>query len=471
MKPKRNVIQIWLLCAAMLQAVSSGAQPVTSVATGYQHSLFLKSDGSLWAMGCNANLAGSGGGQLGDGTYNNTNRPEQIVVSNVTAIAAGDYHSLFLKSDGSLWAMGWNQYGQLGDGTTGSFPYYSTNRPEQIVTSNVTAIAGGYLHSLFLKSDGSLWAMGYNDDGQLGDGTCNQTNRPEQIVASNVMAVAAGAAHSLFLKSDGSLWAMGLNSYGQLGDGTYNNTNQPEQIVAGNVTAIAAGYGHSLFLKSDGSLWAMGYNDDGQLGDGTYNNTNLPEQIVASNVTAVAAGDYHSLFLKSDDSLWAMGFNYYGQLGDGTYGTSPFPSSGTNLPEQIVASNVTTVAGGGWHSLFLKNDGSLWAMGDNLCGQLGDGVSYNSIFFHIHPNMIGTNLPEQIVAGPQISIQLLSGGDVCLSYVGMAGTNYALDCTFNLSPANWVPQVTNPAGAGGVLVFTNTPNPGTNNFWRIRSVP
>ena len=111
MKTKRNVIQIWLLCAAVLQAVTSGAQPVTKIAAGHSHSLFLKNGGSLCAMGYNYY------GQLGDGTYNTTNLPEQIVGSNVTAIAAGEYHSLFLKNDGSLWAMGYNTDGQLGDGT------------------------------------------------------------------------------------------------------------------------------------------------------------------------------------------------------------------------------------------------------------------------------------------------------------------------------------------------------------------
>ncbi len=425
MRIQRNLIQITLLCAAVLQVVTSGAQPVTKIAAGEYHSLFLKSDGSLWTIGLNAN------GQLGNGTYNNTNQPEQIVSSNVTAIAAGGDsmggstgHSLFLKSDGSLWAMGYNYFGQLGDGT------YSPNAP----------------HS--------------------------GTNRVEMIVASNVTAIAAGGYHSLFLKSDGSLWAMGFNGYGQLGDGTYNNqTNRPEMIVASNVTAIAAGggfhqlfAGHSLFLKSDGSLWAMGANRFGQLGDGTYGGTDygfttLPEQIVTSNVTAIAAGEYHSLFLKSDGSLWAMGYNQYGQLGDGTSGVY----NQTNTPEQIVASGVTAIAAGGGHSLLLKSDGSLWAMGFNYDGELGDGT-YNN-----------TNQPEQIVAGPpgynQISAQLLSGGDVLLSFVGIAGANYALESSFSLMPSGWVPQVTNSADAGGVLVFTNTLDTTTNNFWRIRSVP
>src|SRR5208282_3867133 len=127
MKTKLNLIQISLLCAVVLvQAVTSGAQPVTTA-------------------------------------------------------AAGEWHSLFLKSDGSLWAMGWNGNGQLGDGTYGSPPYYGINRPEQIVASGVTVIAAGFSHSLFLKSGGSLWAMGANSYGQLGDGTGNvSTNLPEQ---------------------------------------------------------------------------------------------------------------------------------------------------------------------------------------------------------------------------------------------------------------------------------------------------
>src|ERR1051326_7308918 len=113
-----------------------------------------------------------------------------VMVTNVAPGSAAR-HSLFLKSDGSLWAMGWNIFGALGDGTTNT----SASRPEQIVSSNVAAIAAGGSHSLFLKADGSLWAMGYNGQGQLGDGTFNNTNRPEQIVSSGVTAIAAGADH------------------------------------------------------------------------------------------------------------------------------------------------------------------------------------------------------------------------------------------------------------------------------------
>jgi alpha-tubulin suppressor-like RCC1 family protein len=258
---------------------------------------------------------------------------------------------------------------------------------------------------------------------------------------------------------------MGDNDYGQLGDNTFINTNFPEQIVASNVTAIAAGYHHSLFIKSDGSLWAMGNNDYGDLGDGSTLATNKPEQVVASNVIAVATGDEHSLFIKSDGSLWGMGENSNGQLGDGTW-------SNTNLPEQIVASGVIAVAAGAYHSLFLKNDGSLWAMGYNFDGELGNGIY--STNYNANPNL-GINRPIQIVAGPpgynKISGQLLSTGDIQLSFIGIAGANYAIDRSFTLAPPNWLPQSTNVPGLNGVLIFTNTPNQATNNFWRIRSVP
>jgi alpha-tubulin suppressor-like RCC1 family protein len=251
-----------------------------------------------------------------------------------------------------------------------------------------------------------------------------------------------------------------------LGDSqtTYDAVTNAERIVIGGVTAVSAGDSHSLFLKSDGSLWAMGGNSSGQLGDGTYNDTNKPEMIVPADVVAIAAGGGHSLFLKSDGSLWAMGSDSEGQLGDGTTDSGNYQ---TNRPEMIEPSGVTAIAAGEAHSLFIKSDGSLWAMGDDQYGQLGDGFYRNSV-----------SLPEQIVAGSgtpsgagRISLQVLDNGAVRLSYVGNPQADYALDRAFSLSPSQWVPQMTNAADAQGFVTFTNSPDATTNNFWRIRSAP
>ena len=281
----------------------------------------------------------------------------------ITAVATSGSHSLCLKPDGSLWAMGWNIVGQLGNGNT-----TDQSTPVPIVGSGVAAIAAGGNHSLYLKTNGSLWAMGGNYSGQLGNGNTTDQPTPVPIVGSGVTAVAAGGSHSLYLKTDGSLWAMGFNGFGRLGNGNTTDQPTPVRIVASGVTAIAAGSYHSLYLKTDGSLWAMGYNSNGQLGNGNTTDQSTPVRIVVSGVTAVAAGDNHSLYLKTDGSLWAMGYNNFGELGNGNYADQ-------HTPVQIVTSGVKAVAAGAQYSLYLKTDGSLWAMGYNINGQFGNGLS------------------------------------------------------------------------------------------------
>jgi alpha-tubulin suppressor-like RCC1 family protein len=270
-------------------------------------------------------------GQLGDGTNVNHYFPEPVYSSGVNAVAAGYYYSLFRTSVGtkqvtvSLLGMGDDEFGQLGDNATTN--YYS---PEAIQSTtlppyDVVTFAGGQWHTLFVRSNGSLWGMGFNGAGQLGNGGTMDQHSPVQIRSNNVVAAAAGGDHSLFIDSAGGLWAMGFNAYGELSDNSTTDKHTPEQVGA-NVTAIAAGAYFSLYIKTDGSLWGMGYDASGQLGLGVDTATNkyLPVQIVASNVVAVSAGEYHSLFLKSDGSLWGMGFND-GQLGDGTYMNQLFP--------------------------------------------------------------------------------------------------------------------------------------------------
>jgi alpha-tubulin suppressor-like RCC1 family protein len=318
--------------------VSVASNVVAGVA-GAAHSLFLKTDGMLWAMGWNVF------GQLGNGDQTGTNVfTPASVASNVVAVAAGYGHSLYVMTNGTLWAMGYNAYGQLGNGTTNN-----ASRPI-IVASNVVAGAAGAAHSLFLKTDGTLWAMGFNNVGQLGNGTISDywvANSTPISVASNVVAVAAGDSHSLFVKTDGTLWAMGDNWYGQLGNGTSGNKYSQPINVASNVLAVAAGGVHSLFVKTNGTLWVMGRNFFGQLGNGDSTGSNvLSAECVASNVVAVAAGEYHSLFVKANGTPWAMGDNGSGQLGNGT-------TSNTNLPVIVPHLFVANVfpANSAFHSL------------------------------------------------------------------------------------------------------------------------
>jgi alpha-tubulin suppressor-like RCC1 family protein len=451
----RNHFSSVLILAFSLVVFTGKAQlTVTQISASAQptFSLFTKSDGSLWGMGNNQY------GNLGNtNVTGQTNQPVQAMIfsNDVTAISAGDVHTLFLRRDGSLWGIGDNDYGEIN-----STVFHSTNGP-QLITNGVTAFAAGYNSSYYIRTNGSLWTMGYNYFGELGDGTYSNTNQPQEIVSSGVTAVAAGFEYTLFLKNDGSLWAMGDNQQGQLGDysnkGSVQFTNRPDLIIASGVSAITCGYQFSLIIMNDGSLWSSGSDGLGQLGrDGEVGTTtNRFTMIVPSGVKAISACGQTGLFIKNDDSLWGMGSGIGLGLGALNY---------TNVPVEVLASNVTAVAGGNAWTMIIKGDGSLWVTGNNGQGQLGDG-SYNQ-----------TNQFEQIIAGSnpgygQLNGQLLNSGNVRLAYVGLAGTNYALDRTFNLSPPSWIPQATNPAGAGGVLLLTNVPDKATNNFWRIRSVP
>ena len=376
------------------------------------------------------------------------------MASGVTAVAAGYFHSLFLKSDGSLWAMGNNLYGQLGDGT-------STDRatPVQVVSNGVTAIGAAFYDSFFIKSDGSLWAMGYNVWGQLGDGTNTDAHSPEQIVSNGVTAVAVGFVHTLFLKSDGSLWGMGYGGYGDLGSA--GTTDTPKQIVPSGVTAIAAGYLYSFFVRSDGSLWAMGNNNFGHLGDGTTDAAVTPELIVSNGVTAVATDGTdvsHSLFLKSDGSLWGMGYNGYGELGDGS-------TNDSHIPKQIVCSGVTAMVAGYGHTLFVRTGGSLWGMGYNAGGQLGDGTQVDS------------HIPEWIVGGvPSAELRITAvarvGNDLQLSFASDACRTYNVLSISDLASGTWTTLLTGIPGNGGTVqgtilnAFTQP-----RQFYRIQQAP
>jgi alpha-tubulin suppressor-like RCC1 family protein len=365
----------------------------TQTSGGEYHSLFLRSDGKVFACGNN------GYGRLGDGSVTQRNTPIEILTTNIgttlpiTAIAAGDYHSLFLRSDGKVFACGDNGSGQLGDGTL-----TDKSTPIAISTTNIgtslpiIAIAAGNSYSLFLRSDGKVFACGSNGYSQLGNGNTTQQNTPIPILTTNIgttfpiIAISAGGNHSLFLRSDGKVFACGYNNSGQLGNGNITQQNTPIPILTTNIgttfpiTAISSGGSHSLFLRSDGKVYACGANVHGRLGDGTTTNSSTPIAILTTNIgttypiTAIFARGAHSLFLRSDGKVFACGLNGNGQLGDGTYTNSsiPIPILTTNIGTTYP---ITAIAGAYYHSLFLRSDGKVYACGLNTQGQLGDGTS------------------------------------------------------------------------------------------------
>jgi hypothetical protein len=154
------------------------------------------------------------------------------------------------------------------------------------------------MHSLFIKTDGSLWATGYNYHGELGNSTNNNSSIPVHV-ADNWLSASAGFYHTLLLKPDNTAWSTGQNSFGQLGTSTYADQNIPVQVLTG-VQAVSAGQFHSLWLKTDHTLWASGDGSSGQLGRGTTGASTTPVK-VAANVQSISAGAAHTLFTANGD--------------------------------------------------------------------------------------------------------------------------------------------------------------------------
>jgi alpha-tubulin suppressor-like RCC1 family protein len=346
----------------VVQPTSQSPSTIRALATGDNFTIGLMQDGAVWALGYN------GFGQLGDGTTDWHFTPSPVIgVPGALAVAGGGNHALFLANNGVVWSCGYNGYGQLGDGTT-------TDRHAPVTVSGlsgVVAIAAGEQHSLALKSDGTVWSWGYNGNAALGDGTYTSRLIPVRVAnLTGVVAIAAGEYNSYAIRNDGTLWAWGANGYGQLGDGTTTTRTAPIQVLGlSNVKAVAAGYSYAVAVKSDGTVWSWGCNWNGQLGDGTTNQRNTPYQLGGfSTATSVACGSGHTLVRTNDGSVWACGYNSWGQIGDGT------TYQRNSMVRVVGLSSAASVSAGWGFSMGLKSDGTVWGWGYNSYGNIGDGT-------------------------------------------------------------------------------------------------
>jgi alpha-tubulin suppressor-like RCC1 family protein len=324
---------------------------------------------------------------------------DPIVISVVPpGIDGGELHSAAVKPDGTVWAWGDNQFGEIGDGTT-----IDRRTPRQTrVVSNMVSVACGSGFTVALKADGTVWSWGRNNVGQLGGGELSGRTTPDQISLTNIVSIAAGSFGGYALRNDGVVFAWGANTNGQVGDGTTATRRTPVQVGSiTNAVAIAAGDSTAFAVLSDGTVRAWGSNQKGQAGVGSSDNNKFtPVQVSSlSNIVAVAGGGSHTLALSSNQLVWAWGDNTYGQVGDGT--TTRRPS-----PVLLSLTNVVSIAAGENHSLAIGG-GTIMAWGRNDQGQLGDGTIANR---HSPVTISGFAHPIMVAAGYQHS--LLADGDL-----------------------------------------------------------
>lgn len=343
------------------QPVSGATAVALSQGMGQDHYLVLRNDGSVLAWGDNRV------GQLGDGTTTTRSTPAPVRVgpdqqlAGITAVATGMEHSLARGTDGTVWAWGYNAYGQLGDGTT-------TQRAGPVLVkdlSAVRAIGAGMNYSIAVKNDGTVWAWGENRYAGLGDGTTTDRHTPVQVPGlQGVVAVSAGDYHTLALKADGTVWAWGYNAYGQLGDRSSANRKAPVRVaLSGPANAVAAGAYYSMALLRNGTVWAWG--DTGKiLGGSTPSKHVTPFQIPGlSAVTALAAGRSHFLAITANGMIYAAGGdNGFGQLGDGTTRGRKTPGLVLLGPNQPLM-QAAAIGAGADSSVAVLKDGSVWEWG------------------------------------------------------------------------------------------------------------
>lgn len=361
-------------------------------------------------------------GQLGNGNLNSASLPTAVTASGVlagrtiTAVAAGESHSLALCSDGRLAAWGKNTNGQLGDGTL-----LDRSRPVEVDRTGVlqgkkvVAIAAGSNFNLVWCEDGTLVTWGSNTIGQLGNGSLADSSLPVRVNTTGVLlgktvtAIACGGVHSLVLCSDGTLAAWGGGHFGGLGDGARTNRSLPVRVtmtgvlVGKTVTAVAAGGLHSLARCADGTLAAWGYNEYGQLGDNSTTLRAVPVLVnqagalTGRRVTAIAAGQFHSLALCDDNTAASWGQNNMGQLGNNSTTQSTVPVAVIQTGA-LAGKTLAGLAAGNAHSLALCTDGTLASWGSNSNGQLGTSSGGNSTV-PVAVSMNSLRSGERFIAG------------------------------------------------------------------------
>lgn len=323
----------------------------------------------MWAWGSNRS------GQLGVPTSNFHVPSSLDGLGDVTALAGGGLHTLALKTDGSVWAWGDGKYGQLGLAST-----ESSLIPRRVPgLEGITQIAAGDRHSLAIRAnDHKLWVWGSNAFGQLGlEASVQLVDRPLELETGlEVNAARAGGWHTLLLDGAGQLWAFGLNGYGQLGDGSTTSSHTPVMVgVPAPVTSFAAGQFHNLAVGPEGHVWGFGINSFGELGNGVQGGWDeafsRPVQAVGlPPIEEVAAGQLHSIARSADGEVWGWGYNTSGQVGDG----SVLPANTGRLsPAKLVVQNIKSIAAGGVQNIALAADGAVWVWGANRYGACGTG--------------------------------------------------------------------------------------------------
>jgi alpha-tubulin suppressor-like RCC1 family protein len=414
----------------------AGGTDWKQVSAGDAHTEAIKTDGTLWTWG------NGDSGRLGiflisddfvpnqtfaEGTNwadTETTEPEDLYT-----LSAGGIHTAAIKTDGTLWTWGNGTNGRLGNGTTtGSI---STPVTTFAGGTNWKQVSAGGNFTAAIKTDGTLWTWGTGTNGQLGDATLTSISTPVTTFAggTNWKQVSSGTFHTAAIKTDGTLWTWGNGLSGRLGNATLTNRSTPVTTFAGGTDwkQVSAGSSHTAAIKTDGTLWTWGTGDSGQLGNndsGPGSNRSTPVTTFAggTNWKQVSAGGAHTAAIKTDGTLWAWGLGLNGQIGNGVTGTSPSIDRRTPVTTFAGGTNWKQVSAGDAHTAAIKTDGTLWTWGNGTNGRLGNADTTNNVSTPVTTFAGGTNW-KQVSSGSSHTIALVDDGVNKELYVWGLGTS------------------------------------------------
>ena len=279
-------------------SVVGGFTDWCQVSASVVHTAAVRTNGTIWAWGCNGN------GRLGDNTTVPNSSPVSVVggFTDWCQVSTGQSHTTAIRTNGTIWSWGYNSCGQLGDNTI-----VDKSSPVSVVggfTDWCQVSAGGY-HTAAVRSNCTIWTWGCNNCGQLGDNTIVSRSSPVSVVGgfTDWCQVSVGCIHTAAVRTNGTIWAWGYNAFGRLGDGSSLAKSSPVSVVGGftDWCQVSAGNAHTAAVRTNGTIWTWGENGTGRLGDNTTTNRSSPVSVVGgfTDWCQVSAGCGHSTAVRA----------------------------------------------------------------------------------------------------------------------------------------------------------------------------